>query len=655
MRSIAILISCIVALIVHAQDFVIGGQAEPSANSEKYDSLKNFYLGQEDAKMMIGQEFTYYNTIDYSSGLQAIPYPWKDGRLRAGRYTSSQTAKDAYLSELKKKSGTKYVLTDFVKYEGSYGYIFTDKKGESIFYAKSPALNYEFVCEGYKEKFRKTYVGKEVYCLTEKEGKKWNPKDARAVAMINGYFIGLKSREIRTALPYMSKWIISGLGVDTTYWGDHTRLNDMDNMYCRLAFVVHNDELGDYECFVEGSHMLGTVQYVGITPKFTLVKSLKEKPFTWGKNISTKTWEGEIPSDILLLAKNGDPNASYAIINYYNDYGRFDQINNVSYEEYVELLKKAVNGGYIHNRTQDWLLKVAHHYIPYIIEDEFDEKNNYEKGVPYLIESARLGNQDALSILVECLEKGKSQDNSAYTLIEEKAKDSNIACLFLGRRLLKGDPVTNLEKIIVWLQQIANGNSGDKGEASIILSDCYKQGIGTPKDTNKSLDLLIQAADNNNQKACLELGEIFYNGKGTSKDLDKAAQYLQKGIKLEKHSAGNIDYEYYFMLGKILASKSDVDCITYFLSALHSNNPKRYDAAIELGNLFYEGKIVKKNEGEAAEYYWKAYKNGKLEEGKRLFEKYQLKDKLIDYLNEQRSEGNRTDNYVDDIIQSLNK
>ena len=109
------------------------------------------------------------------------------------------------------------------------------------------------------------------------------------------------------------------------------------------------------------------------------------------------------------------------------------------------------------------------------------------------------------------------------------------------------------------------------------------------------------------------------------------------------------------MLGKILASKSDRGCISHFENAFSCNDPKRYEAAIDLGNLYYEGKLVDKNEGEAAEYYWLAYKDGKLEEGKRLFEQYQLKDKLIYYLNEQKSEGNLTDDYVDEIIKSLNK
>ena len=101
MRTIVLFISCAFAFCVQAQDFVIGGQAKSSDSGEKYDSLSNFYLGPVKAKMMIGQEFTYYNTHDYSNGRFQIPYPWKDGRLRSGRYTSSQAAKDTYLAELK--------------------------------------------------------------------------------------------------------------------------------------------------------------------------------------------------------------------------------------------------------------------------------------------------------------------------------------------------------------------------------------------------------------------------------------------------------------------------------------------------------------------------------------------------------------------------
>jgi hypothetical protein len=109
------------------------------------------------------------------------------------------------------------------------------------------------------------------------------------------------------------------------------------------------------------------------------------------------------------------------------------------------------------------------------------------------------------------------------------------------------------------------------------------------------------------------------------------------------------------MLGKALLSKSDPNCITSFENALYSSDPKKYESAIELGTIYYEGKIVEKNLGEAAEYFWQAYTEGKLEEGKKLFEQYQLKDVLIEYLNKLKTEGNRSEDYVNKMLNSLNK
>ena len=652
MRTIVLLISCAFAFCVQAQDFVIGGQAKSSDSGEKYDSLSNFYLGPVKAKMMIGQEFTYYNTHDYSNGRFQIPYPWKDGRLRSGRYTSSQAAKDAYLAELKQKSGTKFKLTDFVTYEGKTGYVFTESNGESIFYTDLMFVNGEFICEGYKEKFRKTYAGKEVYFTTEGMRQNWDPNNVRE---IEHCFIGLQSRELKPTFPNMSKWTIKGLGVDTTYWGNHTIENDMYNSFCRLVFVVHNDELGDYECYVSSSDMLDNGVIAKPHPRFIVASSLSSKPTAWGKDISTKSWEGTIPSDVLSTANSGEPNSLYAIINYYNDQGRFIKINNLSYDDYVTLLKKAVDGGYIHHRTPQWLYNVARHYIPYYINQDKEGKNNYKMGIPFMIKAASLGNDDAIKALIEAVDEGKTDDNEALKVIQEQAEKNNDAKLFLGRQMLKGKKINNPEKIVAMLQELGNTSYSGNNEALFILSECYEKGIGVEKNANKAFELLTKAADKNNQTACFLLGEKYYLGNGVSKDLDKSANYLQKGIRMEKRSISNIGYKYQYMLGKILASKSDRDCISYFENALLCDEPQKYKAAIELGNIYYEGKIVEKNEGEAAEYFWSAYKDGKLEEGKQLFEKYQLKDKLVKYLNEQKAEGNRTDEYVEEMIQSFNK
>lgn len=650
MRIITLLFCCSVALFVQAQDFVIGGQAKPSASTEKYDSLSNFCHDKEKVRMMIGQEFTYYNIYDYSKGMFQPPYPWKDGRLRSGRYTSSQAAMDAYLAELKKKSGTKYALTDIVTYEGRMGYVFTDSKGESIFYTNLDFVDGEFICEGYKEKFRKTYVGKEVFFTT----KDWNPaklaeQSTRPVIDIMKCFIGLQSRELRPSFPQSSKWMVKGLGVDTTYWGNHTRINDMDNGFCRLVFVIHNDELGDYECYVHNSGMLDKKLS---SPKFILPSMFSGKLTSWGKVFSTGSWAGFIPKDVLSLAKDGDPNAMYAIIDYYY---RQRNVNNFTFEEYVGLLNSAVDVGYIDYGTPKYLYGVAKQYIPYNLESDLSDKNNYEKATPFLVKAINYGNSQALKTLLECIEKGKINNKEAYQTVENLVEKETSACLFLGHQLLKGEKVGNSERIVLSLLQIAdkNPNEEDRTEALLILSECYKKGIGVSKDANKRIDMLTKAADGGSMKACLELGEAYYLGEGVSKDLDKATKYLEKGANMVTGNISNVDFKYYIILGKLLASKSDSKCITYLRKALYGDSPERYEAAIELGKIYYEGRVVEKSEGEAAEYFWTAFKEGKIEEGRQLFEKYQLKDTLIKLLKEKESQNLRKEVYVNDMIESL--
>ena len=355
MRTISLLIISLVACYVQAQDFVIGGQAKTSNDndkrtsviSEKYDSLRNIYNYPGGDEMMIGQYFTYYNLVDYASYKyfkDIIPYPWKDGRERSGRYTSSETAKNAYLAELKKKSGTKYKLTEIVSLGGNNGYVFTDDHGESILYKGWGPANWEFLCDGYKEKFRKMYVGKEVYYLSANQN-----------MGIRNQFIELQSRKTKYDFPNMSKWQVKGLGVDTTYWGNRPD-QDSDNDFCRLVFVIHNDELGDYEVFVEPSGLMYKGNLKKQSPKFILTNMLAQYPMPWGENISTREWKGIIPSEILSSARNGDADAIYAIIKYSNFAVFHDAKNiNITLDDYIELIDRAVELGYTHPQTSKWL------------------------------------------------------------------------------------------------------------------------------------------------------------------------------------------------------------------------------------------------------------------------------------------------------------
>lgn len=644
MRLIVFLISCAFTLCLQAQDFVVGGQAiSTTTNNTKYDSLSNFYLGPEteNARPWIGQKFTYYNTLNYTRAYLQIPYPWKDGRLREGRYISSQAAKDAYLTDLKKKSGTRFTLTDIVKHEGTPGYVFTDENGESIFYSNLMFVGAEFICEGYKEKFRQTYVGKDVYFTKKGMRQDWNPND---VSEVSRCFVNLNSRELLPSLPDNSKWTVKGLGVDTTYWGNRTEMNDYYNSFCRLVFVVHNDKMGDYECFVDYSNMLGKSS---LNPRFIIAESKISKPQHWGKDIQTQSWNGTIPSDVLQSANQNDPDAMYAIIAYFNVYGHFNVINNFSFEDNEKLLNKAINNGYIHHKTPEWLYRIASYYLPIVVKKDNNERNDYKNGTPYLIMAARMGNSSAVNKLIEVIEYGKSDDKEAVSVLEEVADKYDEAKLFLGRYMIAGKIVSQPTKIVTMLESLENaGNLDNASEAQLLLSTCYNQGLGVNKNSDKALTLLQKSAERKNVTACLKLGEMYYLGSDVEKNLDKAIEYLERGIELE-YSA---DAKYYFMLASILASRSEPICKYYFERAFYTGN---YEAAIELGNLYHQGVIIEKNEGEAAEYFWLAYKKGGLSKGKALFDKYQMKNILIQYLTEQESVGNRREDYVKDMINSL--
>lgn len=75
------------------------------------------------------------------------------------------------------------------------------------------------------------------------------------------------------------------------------------------------------------------------------------------------------------------------------------------------------------------------------------------------------------------------------------------------------------------------------------LSGLYEDGIGTPKNIDKALDLLKKAADAGIAPAQCKLGDWYMEGAGSAKDYTKAAQYYlsaEKQHHLSPSSAKNL-------------------------------------------------------------------------------------------------------------------
>ena len=60
------------------------------------------------------------------------------------------------------------------------------------------------------------------------------------------------------------------------------------------------------------------------------------------------------------------------------------------------------------------------------------------------------------------------------------------------------------------------------------MGDCYYYGIGTEKDLTKAVEYLTQAADHNIANAQYRLGIMYYTGNGVKQDQTYAELLMRK-------------------------------------------------------------------------------------------------------------------------------
>jgi hypothetical protein len=79
-------------------------------------------------------------------------------------------------------------------------------------------------------------------------------------------YINVKIKETKTYLPMYSSWVVKDVRVELMYCGTHSISNDINNYFCRAVAVIHNNKLGDYECFLSLTNFEG----LGIVSESTL-------------------------------------------------------------------------------------------------------------------------------------------------------------------------------------------------------------------------------------------------------------------------------------------------------------------------------------------------------------------------------------------------
>ena len=127
---------------------------------------------------------------------------------------------------------------------------------------------------------------------------------------------------------------------------------------------------------------------------------------------------------------------------------------------------------------------------------------------------------------------------------EETSERVDLASMYQRAvALLRTSPEEGLEKIMFCANKgyaLAQNMMGELYFGGVVveqdyaqneLGDCYYFGTGTPKELRKAFEWYEKSAAQNNAKGQFNLGYCYYSGKGTAQNFEKAFVLFQKSSK----------------------------------------------------------------------------------------------------------------------------
>lgn len=230
--------------------------------------IKSTDVFDRDVDKYKGITFLFYNILQYDNDNFEPPFPFQDGRVRSGKYKSSQTAMNNYLQGLSKYNGKRFSLVQLANEEEDMpGIVMACENGDTLLF-NANIVDGQFVNETYLNEEKKD-IGKTVYYLNNRSIRQMvndKVKEDRAQAMRSGYahffgFTNLKTQKTIFYLPYLSKWRVVDVSYDTTFVGKRNTTNNEANAtrFNRIRFVIESPDYGKYEYFLFNINDLNTV------------------------------------------------------------------------------------------------------------------------------------------------------------------------------------------------------------------------------------------------------------------------------------------------------------------------------------------------------------------------------------------------------------
>jgi len=147
---------------------------------------------------------------------------------------------------------------------------------------------------------------------------------------------------------------------------------------------------------------------------------------------------------------------------------------------------------------------------------------------------------------------------------------------------------------------------GQHSEALHNLGACYYNGQGRAKDWVKARDLYRQAAEKGYAKAACAYGNMLIHGEGGPADVKQGLDLCRRAADIGDRDA-ETDYAGYLLTNKYLP-KNAVEARRYLSLAVDKGQA---NAALLLGQVYWNGDGVAKDNAMAAKLWTAAYQGGR--------------------------------------------
>jgi len=267
--------------------------------SDDIKYLDSASIYKQDIEKYKGVQYLFHSFIKYDNEAYPPPFPYKDGRVRDGKYKASETALDAYIKGLSKYNNKSFTLAH-VDYSANNvkGIVMACENGDSLYVGISTIR--QFINKEYFDGIKKLKGTKTIYQVPHSnylaifEGKcSQNSCTDEEILFPKQYpyFVGftdVKTKKTSFYLPYLSTWKIVDVIFDTTFVGAQSSFSNRANMFFgRVRYTIKNEKYGEYYYFEDNLNKI-TKRNERIGKRDNCEKPIRDEYGRWSQKCSGK-------------------------------------------------------------------------------------------------------------------------------------------------------------------------------------------------------------------------------------------------------------------------------------------------------------------------------------------------------------------------------